>query len=223
VIAVRPVSLTAPVEVKSSGGTGSLSFPVTYGYNGTYSVGVHGLDRAFVTAGYVDNDPGKTFTFREINGVTLHRFTVPANQLYLRFALFDQLTDGDDDLDMYLYYCPDNVTCSRIRESGEATSREQVDVLVPGAGTYLVFVHGFETDEVSGGPGSNYQLLAWQIGVNDNVGNMTAAGPAAVTAGSTHDVTVNWTGLGSNSVYMGAISHVTPQGLVAITLVSVQN
>jgi hypothetical protein len=94
---------------------------------------------------------------------------------------------------------------------------------VPGAGTYLVFVHGFETDEVAGGPGAVYRLLAWQIGVNDNVGNMTATGPAAVTAGSTHDVTVNWNGLGTDSVFMGAISHVTPQGLVAVTLVSVQN
>jgi len=223
VIAARPVSLTAPVEVKSAGGTGSISFPVAFGYDGAYSPGVHGLDRAFVTSGFVDNDPAKTFTFREINGVTLHRFMVPANQLYLRFALFDQLTDGNDDLDMYLYYCPDNILCSRIGESGEATSREQIDVLVPGAGTYLVFVHGFETDQVGGGPGSNYQLLAWQIGVNDNVGNMTAAGPAAVTSGSTHDVTVNWSGLGTDSIYMGAISHTTPQGLVAITLISIQN
>ncbi|MCI0516816.1 MAG: hypothetical protein L0Y45_03180 [Woeseiaceae bacterium] len=223
VIAARPVSLTAPVEVKSSGGTGSITFPVAFGYDGTYSPGVHGLDRAFVTSGFVDNDPTKTFTFRETNGVTLHRFTVPASQLYLRFALFDQLTDGNDDLDMYLYYCPDNILCSRIGESGEETSREQIDVLVPGAGTYLVFIHGFETDQVAGGPGSNYQLLAWQIGVNDNVGNMTASGPTAVTSGSTHDVTVNWSGLGTDSVYMGAISHNTPQGLVAITLISVQN
>jgi subtilisin family serine protease len=223
VIAARPVSLTAPVAVKSAGGTGSLTFPVAFGYDGPYSPGVHGLDRAFVTPGFVDNDPTKTFTFRETNGVTLHRFTVPANQLYLRFSLFDQLTDGNDDLDIYLYYCPDNVLCSKIGESGEATSREQIDVLVPGAGTYLVFIHGFETDQVGGGPGSNYQLLAWQIGVNDNVGNMTASGPSTVTAGSTHDVTVNWSGLGTDSVYMGAISHNTPQGLVAITLISIQN
>jgi subtilisin family serine protease len=223
VIAARPVSLTAPVEVKSAGGTGSLTFPVAFGYDGPYSPGVHGLDRAFVTPGFVDNDPTKTFSFRETNGVTLHRFTVPANQLYLRFSLFDQLTDGNDDLDMYLYYCPDNILCSKIGESGEPTSREQIDVLVPGAGTYLVFVHGFETDQVAGGPGSNYQLLAWQIGVNDNVGNMTASGPVTVTSGSTHDVTVNWSGLGTDSVYMGAISHTTPQGLVAITLISIQN
>jgi subtilisin family serine protease len=223
VIAVKPVSLTAPAEVKSAGGTGSLTFPVAFGYNGAYSTGVHGLDRAFVTQGFVDNDPTKTFSFRETNGVTLHRFTIPPDQLYLRFSLFDQLTDGDDDLDMYLYYCPNNTVCSRIGESGEDTSREQIDVLVPGAGTYLVFVHGFETDQVAGGPGSNYQLLAWQIGVNDNVGNMTATGPASVTAGSTHDVTVSWSGLGTNSVFMGAISHVTPQGLVALTLVSIQN
>ena len=223
VLAARPVSLSAPTEIISSGGTGNITFPVEFGYNGVYSAGVHGLDRASVFDGFVDNDPTKTFSFRETDGVTLHRFTIPSDQLFLRFALFDQLTDGDDDLDMYLYYCPDNINCSKLSESGGPTSREQIDVMVPGSGTYLVFVHGFATDEVAGGPGANYQLLAWQLGINDNVGNMTATGPALVSAGTTADVAVSWSNLGADSIYMGAISHVTPQGTVAITLISIQN
>ena len=184
---------------------------------------VHGLDRASVFDGFVDNDSTKTFSFRETNGVTLHRFTVPPDQLFLRFALFDQLTDGSDDLDMYLYYCPDDLNCSKLGESGDPTSREQIDVPIPGSGTYLVFVHGFATDEVSGGPGANYQLLAWQLGINDNVGNMTATGPALVTAGATSDVTINWSNLGADSIYLGAITHNTPQGAVSFTLISIQN
>jgi len=223
-LAVRPVSLRAPAEVVSSGGTGNLGFPVEFGYNGTYSPGVHGLDRAFVIDGFVDNDPTKTFTFRETNGVTMHRFTVPESQLYLRFALFDQLTDGEDDLDLFLFYCPDNVNCTQIGESGETTSREQLDVLLPGAGTYLVFVHGFETDEVAGGPGANYQLLAWQLGLQRRVPvNMTATAEGTVTTGTTQIVSVDWFGLGADSIYLGAISHNTPQGLVAITLVTIRN
>jgi hypothetical protein len=228
VLTARPVSVTAPVEVSSSGGTGSITFAVDFGYNGSYNPGVHGLDRASVFDGFVDNDPNKTFTFRETDGVTAHVFpNVPSNQLYLRFAMFDRLTDGNDDLDMYLYYCPGNVTtsatCTRVGESGDKTAREQIDLLLPGAGTYIVFVHGFETDQVSGGPGSNYKLLAWQLGINDNLGNMTATGPGLVNAGTTRDVTVDWTNLGMNSIYLGAISHNTPQGLVAITLISVEN
>lgn len=222
-LAVRPASLSAPAEVSSSGGTGTLNFPVDFGYEGVYSPVVHGLDRAFVVDGFVDNDPTRTFSFRETDGVTLHRFTVPSGQLYLRFALFDELTDGDDDLDLYLYYCPDSVNCTRIGESGEATSREQIDILLPGAGAYLAFVHGFATDEVAGGPGANYQLLAWQLGLNDDVGNMSASGPGSVTPGTTRDVVVDWAGLGADAIFLGAISHNTPQGLVAITLVTIRN
>ena len=55
-------------------------------------------DPHMILDGFVDNDPTKTFTFRNSAGVTQHVISVPANQLYARFALFDALTDGDDDL-----------------------------------------------------------------------------------------------------------------------------
>jgi hypothetical protein len=228
VLTARPVSINAPKEILSSGGTGSISFPVEFGYDGIYTPGVHGLDRASIFDGFVDNDPTKTFTFRESDGVTAHVFRdIPEEQLFLRFSMFDQLTDGDDDLDMYLYYCPDNITtnarCRKLGESGEPTSREQIDVLLPDAGTYIVFVHGFETDEVSGGPGANYELLAWQLSISNDVSNMSATAPALVDAGTTHDVSVTWSNLGADSIYLGAISHNTTQGRVAITLISVQN
>ncbi len=233
VLAVRPVLVRAPVERFSSGGTGLLEFPVEFGYDGSYSPGVHGLDRASVIAAHVDNDPGRTFSFREENGVTAHVFAVPSNLLYFRFALFDQLTDGDDDLDLFLYHCPDSllplneINCSKIDESGGPTSREQLDVLLPDAGTYIVFVHGFATDEVAGGPGANYRLLRWSLGLvndgNDVVGDMTATGPGLVSAGTTHNVSVDWSGLSADSIFLGAVSHNTPQGLVAITLITIRN
>ena len=53
---------------------------------------------------------------------------VPPNQAYLRFALFDEATDGDDDLDLYVYYCPNDI-CSRIGESGSETSAEEVSLV----------------------------------------------------------------------------------------------
>ncbi|MCG8371322.1 MAG: hypothetical protein MJA32_12515, partial [Proteobacteria bacterium] len=102
-IAVRPTSVLAPQEITTFGGTGAMSFGVEFGYSGAYSAGVHGLTLPIVLDGFVDNEPTKTFTFRTTNGVTQHIVSVPANQLYLRFALFDTLTDGDDDLDMYVY------------------------------------------------------------------------------------------------------------------------
>jgi len=223
VLSVRPISVSAPGEVFSFGGSGSVTFPVEFGYTGSYSPGVHGLSLPLVLDGFVDDDPNKSFSFRTTNGVTAHLIDVPADQAFLRFATFDELTDGDDDLDMFVYYCPDGVNCSKIAQSGEATSREQVDILLPGAGTYAVLIHGFATDNVSGGPGSFYTLLGWAFGLFDDQGNMTATGPTFVTAGTTQDVTVDWSGLAPDTIYLGGISHNTPDGLVSITVINIGN
>ena len=222
-IAVRPTSVTAPAEVTALGADGTFDFPVEFGYTGSYSPGVHGLRLPLIINGFVDNDPTKTFSFRTVNGVTAHLIDVPANEAYLRFALFDTLTDGDDDLDMYVYFCADNVNCSKIGESGEPTSQEEFDVLLPAAGRYAVLVHGFETDDVAGGPGANYTLLGWSFGLIDDQGNMTASGPAFVNAGTTETISVTWSGLQSDTIYLGGISHNTPQGLSALTVIRIGN
>ena len=224
VLAVKPASITAPDEITSFGGTGSETFSVEFGYNGSYNPGVHGLNLPLIQSRFVDNDPTKTFTRRTSNGVTEHVLIVPQDQLFLRFSLFDALTDGNDDLDMYVYYCGlDGSACSRIGESGGPTSEEQFNLYRPVPGVYGVYIHGFETDEISGGPGSNYQLLAWSIGIVDDKGNMSASGPAFVSAGTTSDVTINWSGLSSNTIYLGGISHNTPQGLSELTIVTIGN
>ena len=227
-IAVMPVSLTAPAEVTSVGGSGSISFPVEFGYTGPYAPGVHGLREPLVINGFVDNDPTKTFTLRSGNGVTAHLVQVPAEQLYLRFSLFDALTDGDDDLDLYLYYQPGvcnplDFRGTRITESGGPTSEEQVNMFRPPAGCYGALVHGYETDEISGGPGANYTMLGWSVGIVDDQGNMTASGPPFVNSGATETITVNWANLAPDSIYLGGISHNSPQGLVGLTLVTIGN
>ena len=222
-IAIRPISVTAPAEVTAFGADGSLSFPVEFGYTGAYNAGVHGLRLPLILNGFVDNDPTKTFSFRTNNGVTAHLIDVPVEQAYLRFALFDTLTDGDDDLDMYVYYCPDNINCTKIGDSGEATSQEEFNVLLPAAGRYAVLIHGFETDQLSGGIGANYTLLGWSFGLFDDQGNMTTSGPAFVNAGTTENIVVNWTGLLPDTIYLGGVSHNTPQGLSAITVIRIGN
>ena len=222
-VAVRPVSLTAPTEITSFGGTGTATFDIEFGYTGTYSPGVHGLNLPLVVNGFVDNDPTKTFSFRDTNGVTVHLIDVPADQLYARFSLFDALTDGNDDLDLYLYYCPDNVNCNRIDVSGEPTSQEEINVPLPAAGRYAVLVHGFETDQDQGGAGANYTLLAWSFGLIDDQLNLRADGPSFVAAGSVETVTIEWEGLQADTIYLGGISHNTPQGLVDLTIVTIGN
>ncbi len=244
VISVRPLSIDAPYEKFWSGVDGNDSFPVDFGYTGSYFAGVDDLDPPDVADGFVDDDPNRTFTLRSGDGVTLVTYDVPADQAFLRFATFDELTDGNpDDLDMFVYHCPPRLLCqvgtnvfidnfSKIGQSGGATSDEQVDVLFPEEGIYAVFIHGFETDNDAdaGGPGSCYTLLAWQFGIVDEPsGKMTATGPPFVNAGGTQDVTVNWSGLDPDTMYLGGILHNIPEGLtdvkngvVSLTIINVK-
>jgi hypothetical protein len=224
-VAVQPVTLRAPPEIYLSGRQGSATLPVAFGYAGAYGAAVHGLRLPTLDAngqvprGFVDNDPTKNFTFRTDTGVSAHPITVGPNQLYLRVALFDELTDGQDDLDIYLFYCPNN-QCTEIAKSDGVTSDEEIDVLQPQAGSYVVLVHGFATDEVSGGPGAHYSLFTWSFGANDDVGNLQLTAPTSATNGERRDFELAWSGLEPASRYLGAVSHTTPSGFYGLTIVN---
>ncbi|MBT6208455.1 MAG: S8 family serine peptidase, partial [Woeseia sp.] len=225
VISTRPVSIDAPSEVLSSGGDGSLSFPIDFGYGGSYSTGVHGLNPALISDGFVAPDPDKIFSVFDTVGVEAWSINTDADDAFLRFALFDALTEGNDDLDLYVYFCPvdTNLDCYQAGVSGEATSQEQVDIFNPGTGTYTAYIHGFETDAANASGGTNYQLLTWTFGFVDDPGNMSATGPVFVNPGTSGDITVDWNGLAPNNLYLGGISHNTPDGLVGFTLINIAN
>ena len=36
-------------------------------------------------------------------GIQVHTFNVPSGTAHARFQLFDEFTDGNDDIDLYLY------------------------------------------------------------------------------------------------------------------------
>jgi subtilisin family serine protease len=225
-IAVKPVTLRAAPELFLTGLQGNAPLPIAFGYSGAYGAAVHGLRLPTLDAngqvprGFVDDDPTNTFTFREGNGVTRHALTVPPNQLLLRIALFDELTDGQDDLDLFLFYCPNN-QCSQLATSDDVTSDEQIDIANPEPGPYVLFVHGFETDQVAGGPGAAYSLFTWSLGANDVVGNLAVSAPATVENGDRSEVSLQWTGLDPGSRYLGAISHTTPNGFYGATVVNI--
>ncbi len=226
-IAVQPVTLRAAPEILLSGSEGTATLPVGFGYDGSYGATVHGLRQPTLDAngqvprGFVDDDPTNTFTFREGNGVARHDLTVPANQLLLRIALFDAETDGQDDLDLYLFYCPSPNQCSQLADSDDETSDEQIDIASPLAGSYVLLVHGFETDQTAGGPGANYSLFTWSLGNNDVAGNFSVVAPTNVANGDRADLQLQWSNLAPASRYLGAISHTTPTGLYGATVVNV--
>ena len=210
-IVVRPVAIAATGQVNGAGVEGSVSFPIGFGYTGTYTPGAHGLVAALQTAGNVLDDPDNSFV-KDGPGTTLHVINVPAGQAYARFSLFDEYTDGDDDLDLYVYR-----NGVLVGASGFGTSAEEVNLTFPAAGDYEVYVHGWQTD----GPDANYTLFSWSVSATPGSTNMTISAPTDVTIGETAVVDVSWSGLDAGTKYLGAVSHGTPTGLAGLTVVSV--
>jgi subtilisin family serine protease len=230
-IAVQPVVLRAPPELRLSGASGTATLPVAFGYGGPYTARAHGLRAPLTDAsghvlpGHVDDDPTNNFNFPNGPGIAVQGITVPPGQLYLRIALFDEYTDGNDDLDLYLFFCPDGTTnsCHQVGQSGAFTSNEKIDVATPTPGMYIVAVHGFETDQVAGGPGANYSLFVWSFGIDDTVGNLAVTGPGSVNAGDHADLGLSWAQLAAGMRYLGAVSHATPRGLYSLTILDVSS
>ena len=156
--------------------------------------------------------PGNEFEFFG-PGTTLHLTELPPGTEVARWALFNEYTDGDDDLDLYMYYCPGGA-CSFVALSGNTDSNESVTLTSPADGLYAIFVHGFETD----GPDANYTLFSWASGPDE--GNMTVTGPAAATPGTTETITVDWAGLEEGMKYMGAVVH-DADGTISQTVISI--
>ena len=204
-IVVRPVAIAAPAQVAGTGTSGATSFDIRTGYNGTLSYAKRGLVPAATASGTVTDDPTDDFdtTNPDANqGITTTDVTVPAGSSYARFSLFDEFTDGEDDLDLYVYRVNADSSKTLVGLSGGGTSAEEVNLSNPAAATYKVYVHGWQTD----GPDADYTLFSWVLGTAD-AGNMTVSGPAAATIGGTATVNLNWSGLAAGTRYLGQIAY----------------
>jgi subtilisin family serine protease len=221
VLAVRPVQLAAPGEVFGSGTTGSVAYDIAFGYTGAFTAAPHGLVAPTTTPGTVVDDPANNINTALASGVgiTTHLVNVPAGTALARFSLFDEFTDGADDLDLYVFGPGPGFPFAG--GSGTATSEEQVDLIAPPAGDYIVVVHGFETD----GPDSNYTLFDWLVSSTPADGSgatdLTITAPGAAVLGTSGTVTVNWDGLAADQKYLGGVSYNDGTGQIGFTTVTV--
>jgi hypothetical protein len=221
VIAVRPVQLAAPGEVFGSGTTGSVAYDIAFGYTGAFTAAPHGLVAPTTTPGTVVDDPANNINTALASGVgiTTHVVNIPAGTALARFSLFDEFTDGADDLDLYIFGPGPGFPFAG--GSGTATSEEQVDLISPAAGDYIVVVHGFETD----GPDSNYTLFDWLVSSTPADGSgatdLTITAPGAAVLGTSGTVTVNWDGLAADQKYLGGVSYNDGTGQIGFTTVTV--
>jgi len=256
--AVRPVKLGATENAAGSGIAGSTPINVQFGFNGDYLPQLHGLNKPCLlpdtntqdeinfgqacsnngTRSFVANDPFDFYELTDQPPAWVKRYFVelPADQLAWRVRLLSEFTDGDDDLDVYVYYCPVfvNDTCldnpnvegdepQLLGNNSDPGSDLTID-LPAIAGIWIIDVHGFNTDDVAGGPGSSFRLHTWSLGNNDDAGNLDLPDkPANVSTGLSQDITVEWSGL-EEDIYFGAISHSDDAAVVGkygLTLIEV--
>lgn len=225
-IAVNATALIAPEEIVSAGSQGSESFDITFGFQGDYIAAGHGIIDSDIFYTPVEDDPNNSFQFFGPGTVDVFLAEIPEGTAIARWDLYNEYTSGDDDLDLYLYYCP-NLLCSLIDQSGNFDSNESVSVTLPASDPsiddpYLMFIHGYQTQD---GLPTNVIYFQSILNVADDLGNLTVTAPSTAVLGETATVTADWAGLSTGSGFkqIGAISHSDAVGIQDLTILKFDN
>jgi hypothetical protein len=210
-IAVKGTPFLAPSSVSGTGTSGSLSFPIRFGYTGTYSAAAHGLEAPTITSDNVQQDPDQTFDpgdgFSDV-----HTFNL-SGAAFFRVAIPPDATEANADLDVYVY----DPTNTLVASSTKGGTDELVDILMPMDGAWKVYVHGWSTP----GGDSDYDMYSWVISATPGGSLSLDSAPTSATLGATGTIAVSWSGLAAGDQYLGAVSHTGPGGLMGLTLVDV--
>lgn len=213
-IAVKAKALLVPGLVRGSGASGSVDVPVKFGYTGAYTAAAHGLVPATVSPSTVADDPDQNFD--PTDGFSdPHPITV-TGAAHLRITLPpDAVADPNaTDLDIYLLDAAGNEVAS----STAGGTDEQIDLDNPPDGTYTLWVHGWEV----GATPVPYTLYDWVISATPGGNLAITAAPAAATVNTSGTVTAAWSGAPAEW-NLGAVSHSDASGVLALTLVEVDN
>lgn len=214
-VAVKAALFDTVDSVDGTGTDGAASFDVTFGYTGDYTAAAHGLEAEVLTSDVVNQDADQTFDPSDVGaGATAHAFDL-TGAAFARFALppSSVADPGLTDLDLYVYD-PNGV---QVGSSGLGGTNEVVDILLPEAGVYTVYVHGWAVDTDP----EPYDLSSWIISLTPGGSLSLDSAPASATIGTVGSVDISWAGLDAGVNYLGAVSHTGTSGLLGVTLVSV--
>jgi subtilisin family serine protease len=210
-IAIRPVLINADAEVDASGTDGSVDILVEFGYSGSYTATLSGMEESLGIADSVSTS----------NLLDAFCVDLPAHT-HFRFATFDAdtTTPGEDDIDLRLFYADDGCEGTnplvQIGSSGGATSEEVIDVSDPAAGGYIVVI-----DYFAAAAGTIIDYTAWVQPVFSDNGNATVVAPAAAIAGASETVTVDYSGLAGGARHLGVVHHDNGSGEIARTIIDI--
>jgi hypothetical protein len=213
-IAVAGSKLDAPGSVAGSGVEGTASFDITFGYSGEYDATAHGLVPDVPISGSVSQDPDQAFDPADPTGTTAHSIPLSGSSFF-RIALdaADLTPSAGVDIDLYLYKDGELVASSTA-----AGTVELIDLTSPEDGDYILYVHGWETTDLT----ISYGLHTWDVPSAADAGSLAiTAEPTDAVLGATEAIQVAWTGLDAGTNYLGAVGHNDGTGLFDLTLVEV--
>ena len=208
-VLIRPFVLTAPVQVSGTGGP--ISYNVTFGYTGAFTATPRGLIPAAFNDADIADDPTNAFAPTPSASVIAIPVTIAAGATHARFSLFDANVTPASDLDLYVFRGAALVGVS----SGD-TSAEEVNLISPTAGSYTVYVHGFNVPA----SGAHFRLFSWLLG-SSSAGNMTVIAPPTATQGATGTVNLSFSGLTPGTKYLGSVLYGGVAGMPNPTIVRV--
>jgi hypothetical protein len=95
---------------------------------------------------------------------------------------------------------------------------EQIELTTPEDGTYTLYVHGWQTINLTVG----YSMHTWDVPLTADAGSLSIVSePTDAVLGSTETIVVGWSGLDAGIDYLGAVGHNDDDGLFDLTLVEV--
>ena len=196
-VALRPVSVRAPAEVRGMGTTGSTSVDITAGFSGDLTVQPTGLAKA-------DSITGTATPLQDAGSTADNVFKCVTITSGTKLARFD-LDSIDNGADMDLYVYRSNAACARgplVSESATSSGDESVSFDSPPAGKYLVRIDPFAPSE--GATTSDYRFDYYDVDGSATAGDLTTdPKPVPVQSGVRASFDARWSGLDPDSRYLG--------------------
>lgn len=205
-IALRPVSLKAPAEVRGQGAQGSVQVPITAGFTGNLVVRPTGLAAAATEQGTLAAGDAHSFTLPVAAGTKLARFDLDA-------------VNDQADLDLYVYRMNAAGTAleALVGSSATGSADESVDLRNPRAASYFIVVEGY-----SAAPGEStveYRLDGFRVDGSATEGNLAASpNPVPVVGGVPTSYEAVWSGIDVGTRYLGYLEY---EGALAATFIYV--
>jgi hypothetical protein len=180
----------------------------------------------------VPDDPDDTFDFGGGTGEDGFFLPIAPGTAYIQWSMFDAYTDGSHDFDLYVFYCPADLSlpCTLEGASAGLTSEETVGIEFPNPDDpaspddgYIFLFHAFETE---GKAPANIWTFDWtDPGAAGDAGNMTVTAPSSAAIDTTGTVDFSWSGLdtGPGAKQVGGISHNDAAGPLDLTRISITN